>query len=145
MGRMDFNLTVDPADSIFFIGDLKGTINAELKVTNTTDDVKAVKVKCLDNSIVRIRPPTALVEAGESVTISLSCSCKGGPPKATHHITVLYTDAGDAANARKAFEANPVISRKTIPVKFKEEDEEEKEEKEEEEKDTEKEDEDGRE
>ncbi len=136
MANVDFKLTADPSDKIVFTGDLKEAVKVELKLTNPTDDAKAVKVKCTDNKLFRIRPPTALVKGGDSVTISLSCSSTEGPPKSIHHFVVQHTDAGEAANARKAFEANPGSSRRTIPVEFKadkeEEKEEEKEEKEEE-------------
>ncbi len=132
MAKVDFKLKAEPEDKILFTGDLKEANKVELKLTNPTDDAKAVKVKCTDNSLFRIRPPTALVKAGESVTISLSCSSKDGPPKSSHHFVVQHTDAGDAANARKAFEANAGNSRLTIPIEFKSEEKEEKEEEKEE-------------
>ncbi len=135
MAAVDFKLTADPEEKIVFTGDLtKDSIKVDLKLTNPTDDAKAVKVKCTDNKLFRIRPPTALVKAGDSVTISLSCSSSDGPPKSTHHFVVQHTEAGDAASARKAFEDNPGNSRKTFPVEFKGEKEEEKEEEKEKEK-----------
>ncbi len=90
-----------------------------LKITNDSDSAKAIKVKCTDNDLFRIRPPTAAVKAGDSVTVNLTANVKGEAPKSSHHFVVLHTELGEAENARKAFEKDPGDARKSIPTEFK--------------------------
>lgn len=62
---------IEPPEKVRFIGDIKGEIKAQLKITNKSDTKQAFKVKCTRNDIFKIRPATGILDYNQSAVISI--------------------------------------------------------------------------
>ena len=74
MAAADFALKLEPAERIVVASKKLGEepTHTTLKLSNTSKDRFAFKVKCTSNELFRIRPPLGVLRNGDSSTIAVS-------------------------------------------------------------------------
>ncbi|VDM42632.1 unnamed protein product [Toxocara canis] len=88
-----------------FAGDLKGEIRVKLKLTNNSDCKQAFKVKCTRNDLFRIRPPTGILDYGQSVDIIITYKCLNNqiPESDRHHFGIYHIPAPEGSSCSSAW------------------------------------------
>lgn len=68
-----FILIIDPNHEVVFSSEKLGEepTTALMKITNSTGDHYAFKVKCTSNDIFRIRPPMGLLAPNATITVKV--------------------------------------------------------------------------
>lgn len=99
----EFQLKIEPADKIVFVVKKPGEepSNAEIKITNTTKQRQAVKVKCTSNDMFRIRPAVLAIKPDETSPVQVVFNSKTVPDNGKHYFVLYHIKAADEKTAAR--------------------------------------------
>ncbi|GMT10841.1 hypothetical protein PFISCL1PPCAC_2138, partial [Pristionchus fissidentatus] len=102
-GEPPFKLELDPRDLLSLRWEKAlGSTFSDIKMTNQLDDMQCFKIKCTDNNIFRVRPPTGFIDPKTSITIRVIQHAQDKPPSNKHFICIQHMKC-TAADSKKLF------------------------------------------
>ncbi|XGW30449.1 hypothetical protein V3C99_009430, partial [Haemonchus contortus] len=97
-------ITMEPNDTIKFVGDFNSEIKTHLKITNKSDMKQAFKIKCTRNDLFKIRPATGILDYNQTSNITLTYKPNGEVPENDkHHFGVYHIPAPEGCTCEGAW------------------------------------------